>query len=141
VAIGVEKSAARERYSDCAEASRSRLCSALIPYVASHGANHSKARSSPLPLARERIKVRVSTTPTVFDREFDPNDSYARHHPIQLRALLPDNRNRIYNTRRDADEEFVAGEISVPQMAPKNPLSMSCLLPKDASAIHKAYCS
>ncbi len=81
------------------------------------------------------------TTPTVFDREFDPNDSYARRHPIQLRALLADNRNPIYNTPRDADEEFVAGEISVLQMAPKNPLSMSCLLPQDASAIHKAYCS
>ena len=46
---------------DCLRASGSRLI--LLDYFRpwTLPANHSKARSSPLPLARERIKVRVST--------------------------------------------------------------------------------
>ncbi len=71
-------------------------------------------------------------TPSAFGREFDPSDSDARHRLIQLRALPPDNRNPVCKRRTDAD-----GEISVPQMASKNTLSIRCLLSQQASAIHE----
>lgn len=45
---------------------------------------------------------------TAFDREFGPQDSYARHRPTRWRVLRSDNRNPKRNCRTD-----VGGEICI----------------------------
>ncbi len=54
----------------------------------------------------EQRFLHARATPIVFDREFDPSDSYARHRLIQSRALPPDNRSPVCNGRTDADGEI-----------------------------------
>ena len=76
------------------------------------GRTRSLARRCRVPGESDDSKIAVQRflcglgIPTALDREFARHDSYARHRPIQLRALWSDRRNPVCSSPTDADGEI-----------------------------------